>query len=205
MRELSLLARRGSGSAARSVYGGFVEMNLGTRADGTDSVAEPIAPREHWDLRIVVAIAGRKQKRVGSSEGMELTAATSPYYPAWVDTAEADLDRARAAVAARDLVALGEVAEYSALKMHAACMAAQPGLLYWRGGTVEAIHAVREMRDTGHVAYFTVDAGPHVKVLCSPGSADVIEGRLRLIPGVEEVVVSDVGGPASAVSDTPEA
>jgi len=198
-RELSLLARRGSGSAARSVYGGFVEMGPGSRSDGADAVAEPLAPEEHWDLRIVVALTDRGCKRVGSTEGMELTAATSPYYPAWVETSEADLDRARSAVRSRDLVELGDVAEHSALKMHAACMAARPGLVYWRGGTVEAIHAVREMRAAGHVAYFTIDAGPHVKVLCTADSVAPVEERLRRIQGVEEIFVSDVGGPARVV------
>lgn len=198
-RDLSLLARRGSGSAARSVFGGFVEMSPGSRSDGADAVAEPLAPKEHWDLRIVVAITDAREKRVGSTEGMELTAATSPYYPAWVESSEADLDRARAAVAARDLSALGEVAEHSALKLHGACLAARPGLLYWRGGTVEALHAVRELRAAGEQAWFTVDAGPQVKVLTTAESAEVVVGRLRQIPGVQAVYVSDVGGPARVV------
>ncbi len=203
--ELSLLSRRGSGSAARSIFGGYVEMRLGNRSDGQDAVAAPLAPSEHWDLRIVIAVTDPRPKRVGSTEGMELTRKTSPYYPAWVETSSDDLRRARDAVKNRDLSALGEVAEHSALKMHACALASQPGLLYWRGGTVEAMHAVREMRSAGHAAWFTVDAGPHVKVLCGPDDVEALEGRLRCIPGVSDVLVSDVGAAARLIDPPSEA
>jgi len=202
--ELSLLSRRGSGSAARSIFGGFVEMRLGNRSDGQDAVAEQLAGAEHWDIRIVIAVTDPRPKRVGSTEGMELTRKTSPYYAGWVDTSGEDLRRARDAVKSRDLPALGEVAEHSALKMHACTLAAQPGILYWRGGTVEAMHAVREMRSAGHGAWFTVDAGPHVKVLCMPDDVDAIGERLRSIPGVTDVLVSNVGAPASLIDAAKE-
>lgn len=202
--ELSLLSRRGSGSAARSIFGGFVEMRLGNRSDGQDAVAEQLAGAEHWDIRIVIAVTDPRPKRVGSTEGMELTRKTSPYYAGWVDTSGEDLRRARDAVKSRDLSALGEVAEHSALKMHACTLAAQPGILYWRGGTVEAMHAVREMRSAGHGAWFTVDAGPHVKVLCMPDDVDAIGERLRSIPGVTDVLVSNVGAPASLIDAAKE-
>ena len=197
--ELSLLSRRGSGSAARSVFGGFVEMRTGTRTDGTDAIAEPLAAADHWDLRIVVALTSKQRKPVGSSEGMDLTAKTSPYYKAWVETSESDLDRARAAVAGRDLEGLGEVVEHSALKMHACAMAARPGLIYWNGGTVEAMQLVRRARSEGLPAYFTVDAGPQVKVLCLPEHSDDLGARLEELPGVVQVLVSPVGGPARSL------
>ena len=97
---LSALARRGSGSAARSVLGGFVEWRRGERADGRDSVAEPLAPPDFWDLRVVVALTSSAPKAVSSRAGME-HAATSPFYPAWVAGAEADLAEARAAIRSR--------------------------------------------------------------------------------------------------------
>jgi diphosphomevalonate decarboxylase len=189
---LSRLARRGSGSAARSVFGGFVEWQRGERADGRDSVAEPLAEAADWDVRIVVAVTSSAPKAVSSRDGMA-RAATSPLYPAWVAGAEVDLAEARAAIRARDLAALGLVAEHSALKMHAIGLAARPPLLYWRAATVECVHRVWELRAAGTPAFVTIDAGPQVKVLCAPGDADRVADALRAVPGVERVLACSPG------------
>jgi len=199
--ELSLLARRGSGSAARSIFGGFVEMLPGKRSDGIDSVASQLWGEDHWDLRIIVALTSIEDKPLGSGEGMEITAASSPYYNEWIRGSEADLDASRSAVAARDLNALGEIAEHSALKMHAAAMASRPPVIYWWGGTIEAMWAVRQLRKDGVPAFFTIDAGPHVKVLCNPEHEEVVVERLRKVPGVVRILRSGVGGSARGVDD----
>jgi len=196
---LSALARRGSGSAARSVLGGFVEWRRGERPDGTDSVADPLLAAGEWDLRVVVAVTSTLPKAVPSREGMS-RAATSPLYPAWVETAEADLAAARAAVRARDLEALGSVAEHSALKMHAIGLAARPPLLYWRGATVECVHRVWVLRAEGVRAYATIDAGPQVKVLCVPADAAAVAEALAAVPGVERVLTCAPGGGAEVVA-----
>ena len=196
---LSALARRGSGSAARSVFGGFVEWRRGERADGRDSVAEPLAPLEHWDVRVVVAVTSTAPKPVSSRAGME-RAATSPLYPAWVAGAEADLAEARAAIRARDLEALGLIAEHSALKMHAIGLAARPPLLYWVGATVECLRRVWELRAAGTAAFATIDAGPQVKVLCAPADASRVADALRGVPGVERVLACSPGRGAEVVA-----
>jgi diphosphomevalonate decarboxylase len=192
---LSGLARRGSGSAARSIFGGFVEWRRGERPDGRDSIAEPLLAREAWDVRMVVAVTSTARKAVSSRDGMR-RAAASPLYPAWVETAERDLDQARRAIAARDLEALGLVAEHSALKMHAIGLAARPPLLYWRGATVECVHRVWALRDEGTPAWVTIDAGPQVKVLCAPADAARIAAALRDVPGVERVLTCAPGAGA---------
>src|SRR5581483_1412698 len=179
---LSALARRGSGSAARSVFGGFVEWRRGERPDGSDSV----------DVRVVVAVTSTQAKPVSSREGMA-RAATSPFYPAWVEAVEADLAAARAAVRARDLEALGLVAERNALAMHAVGLAAQPPLLYWRAATVECMHRVWALRAEGVRAYCTIDAGPQVKVLCAPADAASVSAALAAVPGVERVLTCAPG------------
>src|SRR5213080_762233 len=196
---LSVLARRGSGSAARSIFGGFVEWHRGERADGVDSFAEPLAPLEHWDVRTVVAVTSTAPKTVSSRDGMLRTAA-SPFYPAWVAGAEADLAQARAAIRARDLEALGLVAEHSALEMHAVGMAARPPLLYWRGATVDCLDRVWKLRAEGTPAFATIDAGPQVKVLCAPGDARRVAEALRAVPGVERVLACAPGVGAEVVA-----
>lgn len=190
---LSELARRGSGSAARSIFGGFVEMSAGERADGRDAVARPLLDAEAWPLEVVVAITDAGPKQIGSRDGMTHTMQTSPYYPAWVASVAGDLDRARSAIAERDLDSLAEVAEQSALKMHASAMAARPGLLYWNGATIACLHAVRALRQAGNGVFFTIDAGPQVKAVCLPGTAAAVAAELEAIAGVDEVMISGLG------------
>lgn len=193
--ELSALARRGSGSAARSIFGGFAEMAAGSRPDGADAHARPLLAADAWEVRLVVALtAGAGQKAIGSTEAMDRTAATSPYYPGWISSTERDLVEAREAVLARDLPRLGAIAERSALRMHACAFAADPAIIYWRGTTLEGIHAVLALRASGGaLAYFTIDAGPHLKVLCSAAHAPRVAAALAAVPGVERTLVAAPG------------
>jgi diphosphomevalonate decarboxylase len=201
--ELSELARLGSGSAARSIFGGFVEMAAGERADGRDAVAAPVAGGEAFgDVRLVVAVTSAGAKAIGSTAAMELTARTSPFYASWIAGVPADLVEARAAIGARDLRRLGVVAERSALRMHASAMAADPGILYWNPATLAAIEAVRALRAAGTAAYFTIDAGPHVKVLCAAADAPAVEAALSRAPGVLRTVVASPGPGARIVEAT---
>jgi diphosphomevalonate decarboxylase len=201
--EQSVLARRCSGSAARSIFGGYVEWAHGRLADGTDSVAEPLLGADAWPLRVAVAITSKAAKQVGSSEGMRRTAQTSPYQSAWVDTQEADLTVARNAILARDFEALAQISEYSCLKMHALAMAAQPGLLYWNGATMECMHRVRALRQQGLPVFFTVDAGPQLKAVCEPSAIEQVKAALRDVPGVLDVLDTGLGAGVRAIS--PEA
>jgi len=192
-RERSIVARQGSGSAARSIFGGFVEMHAGTAADGEDSFAEPLLEASAWPLEVVIAVTASGEKEVGSSSGMTRSATSSPYYPAWVVEQPADLAAARAAIVRRDFAALADVAERNCLKMHAAAIAARPPLLYWNGATVECMHAVRRLRAAGVSVFFTIDAGPQLKAVCAPGARQPVETALRALPGVLEVLTSQLG------------
>ncbi|HVT07237.1 MAG TPA: diphosphomevalonate decarboxylase [Polyangia bacterium] len=197
--ELSELARLGSGSAARSIFGGFVEMARGQRADGRDAVARPVEAGDGWDVRLVVAITAAGEKIIGSTAAMARTAATSPYYDAWVRGVEGDLADARAAIAARDLNTLGAVAERSAMRMHASAMAADPPILYWNAATVSAMGTVRSLRAAGVAAFFTIDAGPHVKVLCAAADAERVASALEATPGVLRTLAAAPGPGARVV------
>ena len=194
--ELSVLARLGSGSAARSIFGGFVEMAPGTRADGSDAAAHSLDVGVGWNVRLVVAITAAGEKALGSTAAMRRTAETSPYYEAWVRGVDGDLAAARAAIGARDLAALGAVAERSAMRMHASAMAAEPPILYWNPATIAAMARVRALRAEGTSAFFTIDAGPHVKVLCDAGQSEAVAAALAETPGVLRTLIAAPGSGA---------
>lgn len=198
-RTLSELARIGSGSAARSIFGGFVEMNRGRYKTGSDSVARPLAEATHWPLQVAVAISTRAEKAVGSTEGMQRTAETSPFYDAWVEHQPEDLGEARAAIAAKDFDRLAEVSEGSALAMHGLAMSARPGLLYFNASTMECLHRIRALRADGVPVFFTVDAGPQVKAVCEPVALPTVRDALADVPGVLEIVESGLGPGAAVV------
>ena len=191
--ELSAIARQGSGSAARSVHGGLVEWHRGVAADGSDSIATQILRDDQWPLALLVAVTSEGMKKHPSRDAMRHVAAASPLYSGWLDAQEDDLRAMRAAIAVRDLHEVGRLAEENCLRMHATGFAARPPVVFWTPATMAAMEAVRELRDGGTGAWFTIDAGPQVKVLCRPDDADVVAGRLRAVPGVLRVMRSGSG------------
>lgn len=199
-RELSVLARQGSGSAARSIFGGFAEMHRGSRDDGEDAFAESLITAEDWPLEVVVAITAHDPKSVDSSAGMTDLAQRSHFFDAWVKHAEDDLSALRTAIAARDLAALGELTEMSCLKLHGLMLSTRPGLIYWNPATVAAMHRVRALRADGVPVYFTIDAGPQVKAVCAPGHGAAVAQALAAVPGVLEARRTGLG-PAAYVLD----
>lgn len=188
--ELSRLARTGSGSACRSVPGGYVEWEAGTGHE--DSYAATIAPPEHWDLVDHVVVVSEEHKKTGSTAGHQL-AETSPLQQARVADSSRRLDRCRRAIQERDFEAFCEVVEQDSNMMHAVMMTSQPQLLYWRPETLRVLHAVREWRQEGWSACCTVDAGPNVHVLCPKENAGEIEQRLRKLSGIKDVLTSPPG------------
>ena len=199
--ELSALARRGSGSAARSIFGGFVEMLPGGEADGSDAHARQIADETHWDLRCVVAETTDEEKPIGSTEGMLHTERTSPYYDDWIDLVPGDIESAKAAIRERDLEALGEVAVTSAMRMHASAMAANPPVLYWNGTTVELIQRLERARRNGAELFFSIDAGPHVKIFCGGESVPEVLSLIEEVDGVQDVHEAAPGSGARLVEE----
>jgi diphosphomevalonate decarboxylase len=199
--ELADLARQCSGSAARSLFGGFVELGFVPGTDRRETTTTQLLGAEDWPLAVAVAIVSAAEKPVGSTAGMRLTARTSPYYPAWVTGADRDLDDARSAIERRDFEALAAVAELSCLKMHAVALAARPGLLYWHGATVDCLHRIRELRRQGTPVFFTVDAGPQVKAICMPEVLDRVRAELAQVPGVESLLCAGLGDGARVLSE----
>ncbi|GGQ91852.1 diphosphomevalonate decarboxylase [Streptomyces asoensis] len=181
---LSRLARRGSGSASRSVFGGFAVWHAGLRG-GTpaqadlSSYAEAVHASARLDPALVVAVVDAGAKTVSSREAMRRTVATSPLYEPWARSSAADLADMRTALDAGDLDAVGEIAERNALGMHATMLAARPAVRYMSPASLRVLDAVLQLRRDGTAAYVTMDAGPNVKVLCRSKDADRVAAAVR--------------------------
>jgi diphosphomevalonate decarboxylase len=203
-RELSLWTRRGgSGSACRSIPTGYVEWRVpdwlfDAQAWDAQSYAFSLAPPEHWALADVVAVVDAGVKKIGSAENHQL-AATSAYFPTRLAELPARLAATREAIARRDLELLGTTMEADAVSMHVVCMTSRPPSFYWNSGTITVIHAVREWRAAGLYAYFTIDAGSNVHVICSAPDRAELERRLAALPGVEFVLGNGVGAGARII------
>jgi diphosphomevalonate decarboxylase len=186
-RELSELARLGSGSASRSLFGGWAAW------DGP--AARQIAPADHLDVAVVVAVVSAARKSVSSRDGMNHTRATSPYYGPWVAAAIETFRDAESALRARDLDTLFRAMRVSTWRMHASAMGANPPVCYWQPATLAALQVVDELRDSERLQVeATVDAGPNVKVFCRPSDADIVAQRLTSVPGVAKILRSGPGG-----------
>ncbi len=172
--QLSILARLGSGSAARSVYNGFVVWHCGASDCGMDSVAERITG-EWPELRVGVVIVEGSEKPIGSREAMARTVASSPFFDRWKTLAETDMQQLRKAIGNHDFELLGTTAESNAMAMHASMLASWPPVLYWTGATIDVLHRVWALREEGVPVYCTIDAGPNVKLLF----LDEAETRVR--------------------------
>ena len=182
--DLSILARLGSGSACRSVLSGFVEWQAGTRADGMDSYA--VSLQEIWrDLRIGVLTVSSEEKQISSRAAMQRTVETSQLYQSWPEKAASDLDRIKEAIGKKDFDLLGRIAESNALAMHATMMAAWPPVLYWLPESIVVMQKVWQLRLEGALIYFTMDAGPNVKILFLSKDSQLVK---RNFSGVKIVV-----------------
>lgn len=196
---LSTLARRGSGSSTRSLFGGFVEWDMGTGSE--DSMAHPIDDAD-WDIAMVVLAVNTGPKKIASREGMDHTVATSPFYAAWVETAKQDLVDIKEAIASRDFEKLGQITEHNGMKMHATTLSANPPFTYWSADSLMAQEAVRQVREaSGLSAYMTMDAGPNVKVLCRASQMDELVAELAKVFPREKIITSKPGPAAYVLSE----
>ena len=194
--ELSRLARLGSGSACRSIFGGYVEWYAGET--DTDSHAEPLAPPEHWDLIDLIAVISREHKGVGSTQGHTL-ADTSPLQSARVADAPRRLDICREALLQHDFPTLASIVEQDSNLMHAVMFTSIPALIYWLPTTIKVMQAVTTWRAEGLEVCYTIDAGPNVHCLCTKQHADQVEERLSHLTGVIDLLRAHPGGPASVI------
>ena len=189
-RERSILARIGSGSAARSIPDGFVRWHAGKAVDGSDSYAESIFPPEHWeDLRLVLVPINRSAKDVPSTHAMLRCQETSPLFQAWIAQCRADLPPAMRALERRDIEALGGIVEGNARWMHAVALSADPPILYWTRDTVRVFEAMSALRRAGIGVWCTADAGPNPILITLEADLDRVEKMVSdVLPGVKPLV-----------------
>ncbi len=197
--ELSRLARSGSGSACRSIPGGFVEWQAGSRDE--DSYAFSIAPPEHWALVDCIVLVNQAHKAVGSTAGHAL-ALTSPIQQARVADAPRRLEIGRKAIIHKDFQMLAEMIELDSNLMHAIMITSTPPLLYWQPATLAVMGLVQELRQSGLPAAYTIDAGPNVHVLTPAECASEVTARLVQLEGVQQVLTAAPGGPAVLMDET---
>ena len=193
--ELARLAGRASGSAARSLYGGFAEL----RNAGDSIELSTLRDLESWPLQVVIAITETGPKGVGSTRAMEISRETSPFYSSWISQQDQDLNVARDAIAGEDFAALANVAEHNCLKMHSVMWASRPPMVYWTAATLRCLETVRQLQQDGHRVFFTIDAGPQVKAVCMPEDAQAVARALADTDGVQKVMTSDLGSGARLV------
>ena len=198
-RELSVLARMsGSGSAARSVFGGYVEWPAGEAED--EGYAVQLETEDHWDLRNVIAIVDPTPKSVSSRDGHR-AAPSSPYYERRQEDLPGRLEIVRDAIEARDIEMLGPVIEKDAIELHMVAMSSQPPIFYWQAGTLAVLEAARHLRTEGVEVYSTIDAGPNVHLICRPEDEEAVVSRLESLDLVQYVIGDRVGGPPSLTDE----
>jgi len=187
--ELASLAGRSSGSAARSLYGGFVEL----RNTSSDVSVATILDGDSWPLKVVIAVTSEGPKPVSSGEAMEISRKTSPFYSSWLENQPDDLDVARAAIREQDFEKLAVVSEHNCLKMHSVMWASRPSIVYWNSATLNCMQAVRDLRSTGSAVFFTIDAGPQLKAVCLESDEKRVREVLSATTGVVDVLSSGLG------------
>ena len=197
MQQLASLAGRASGSAARSLLGGFVELEN----TGDDISVNAMLAAENWPLRVVVAITEPGPKPVSSGDAMEISRKTSPFYDRWIEQQATDLSAARAAIRSRDFSRLGSIAEHNCLKMHSVMWGSRPPMIYWNSATIACMQTVRELQSDGVDVFFTIDAGPQLKAICNPEHEDKVHAALAATSGVAEVMLSGLGAGAKLVDE----
>jgi len=187
-KELSILARRGSGSACRSMIDGYCEWKTG---DGDNSsYAAQMAKPDYWHLADVVAITNKEEKKIGSTEGHEL-AATSPYFRRRLTRLPQKIKRIKEAFFAKDFLAFGKLLEEEAVDLHLMAMSSTPPVFYWNQGTMEIIHAVQKWRKNGLPVYFTIDAGPNVHLICLRKDAEKVAKEAKKLESVSFTIINE--------------
>lgn len=196
-KELSVLARLGSGSACRSIPDGFVKWKKGTSSQ--TSYSRMLFPPEHWDLRDIVVVFTAEEKKVSSSEGHKL-ASTSLFFKQRIKDLPQKIKEIKIALKEKNFSKFGKIVEQEAVNMHAIMMTSKPALFYWSPKTLEIMKMIIKWREKGVEAYFTIDAGPNVHIICQGKKEEEIRKKLKNFTGIKKVIVNKPAGGAHLVN-----
>lgn len=197
-KELSILARQGSGSACRSIPGGFVEWKDADYSE--ESYAYSAFPSDHWDIADVVAVVSTEKKDVPTSEGQKL-AQTSPFFEARAVRMADKLSQIKKIIEKKNFTEFGELIEAEALEMHAIMITSNPSLIYWSVGTLKIMKLVKKWRLEGLPVYFTINTGQDIHLICEKKNSTIVESKLKKVPDVKKILVSSPAEGAYSVSD----
>lgn len=187
----------GSGSSARSLFSGFVYLE----AVKNQVKCETILEADEWPLNIIICITSTSQKTISSRQGMEISKMTSPIYDDWVNSHHEDIELALEAIKAKDFHQLGKITEQNCLKMHNVMKTSQPSIDYWNQATHACVENVKEMQQKGIPVFFTIDAGPQVKIICEPDVSKNVISLMERIPGVLSIIESSLGKGARIIHE----
>ncbi len=198
-KELSMLSRRGSGSSCRSFYGGYVEWIKND--DNDESYAIQLADENYFDIRDLVIVFEKHDRKYTTREAMKISKKTSPLYDARLKIVEDNLVKVRKAIKERDFTLLGQTAEADCLLMHSVALTSNPSLLFWTAETMGMIKFVQELREGGLEAYYTIDTGANMHILTKPEFSEEICAILRKIPYITNIIECKPGPGVQIIKD----
>jgi diphosphomevalonate decarboxylase len=186
-KELSILARQGSGSACRSIPDGFVEWVTGDSNE--TSFAYSLYSPKYWNIVDIVAIVGFEKKEVSTTDGQQI-AHTSPFYNTRLEKIDKKIHSIKQAIKEKNFTVFGKIIEQEALELHTIMLTSTPSLIYWNPATITIIKRIKQLRKKNILCYFTIDAGPHVHVICEEKNIKIITTELEKIQDIRQVVVN---------------
>ncbi|HUT82908.1 MAG TPA: diphosphomevalonate decarboxylase [Candidatus Bathyarchaeia archaeon] len=190
-RELSILSRQGSGSSARSILGGYVEWLISD--ENNESSVIQLADKNWFDIRDIIVIFEKHERKISTREAMKLSMETSPFFKTRLETIEENLAKVRQAIKEKNFSVLGKTAERDCLSMHSVAITSDPSMIFWTGDTIAIMNLVKSLRDGGLEAYFTIDTGSNMHILTLPAYAEEIATLLRKIPYIKDIIVAKPG------------
>lgn len=196
-KELSILARQGSGSASRSIPSGFVEWLNGDIS--ASSYAVSIFPENYWKIIDVVAIVSAGKKEVSSADGQKL-AGSSPFFETRLSLMKDKISVMKEIIQKKDFRLFGEMIESEALEMHAVMLTSQPSLIYWSSGTLELMKLVRKWRSDGLSVYFTINTGQDIHLFCENKNYTQLPKMLEQLNYVKKIIINYPAGGARIIN-----